>query len=264
MHEGICQGTRFHNPKWCWARNDGLIGINQSFLNVFPITERAHGLAQKLVKGFPDVVIHAPDDLKRGGLKAKAQAAFKKSEAMLFISATGIAVRSIAPFLRGKHLDPAIVVMDERARFSISLVGGHLGGANALAKEIARIYKATPVITTATDIAGKPCAEDIVKRFSLAVENVKGIKPVNSAILNGARVFVIDGNARRLQQTKAAFKDPPVFRFSSRFPAVRKPTDVFIYITPFIAPIPPDCLSSTLVLRPKEFIVGIGCMRGVS
>ncbi len=233
-------------------------------LNVFPITERAHILAQGLRKDFPDVVIHAPDGLKHGGLKAKVSSAFRESEAMLFISACGIAVRSIAPFLRGKHLDPAVVVMDERARFSISLVSGHLGGGNALAEQIARIYKATPVITTATDIAGLPCAEDVVKRSGLAVENLKGIKPVNSAILNGGRVFVIDDNAKRLRSTKAAFRDSPVFRFSSRFPAARKPTDAFIYITPFTAPIPADALNATLVLRPREFVVGIGCMRGVS
>lgn len=235
-------------------------------LTVFPITERAHGLAQRLLKDFPDVVIHAPDDLKHGGLKAKVSSAFRESEAMLFISACGVAVRSVAPFLRGKHLDPAVVVMDERARFSISLAGGHLGGANALASEIAAIYKAEPVITTATDIAGLPCAEDVVKRGGLAIENVSEIKPVNSAILKGARVFVVDEDAKRRGAARVAFKGTPVFRFSSRFPAARKPTDAFIYITPFAVrkDIPADALERTLVLRPREFVVGIGCMRGVS
>ncbi|MEK6791805.1 MAG: cobalamin biosynthesis protein [Deltaproteobacteria bacterium] len=237
-------------------------------LDVFPITERAHLLAQRLLNIFPDVVIHAPDDLKHGGLKAKVQAAFREREAVLFISACGIAVRSIAPFLRGKHLDPAVVVMDERARFSISLAGGHLGGANALAEQIARIYKAELVITTATDIAGLPCAEDVVKMSGLAVENVIGIKPVNSAILEGSRVFIIDEDVRRLGSARVAFsrKGRAVFRFSSRFPVVRKPTDAFIYITPFVIrkDIPADALERTLVLRPREFVVGIGCMRGVS
>lgn len=233
-------------------------------LTVFPITERAYELAQRLLERFSDAVIHAPDCLKHGGLKAKVLSAFTESGAVLFISATGIAVRSIAPLLRGKHLDPAVVVMDERARFSISLVGGHLGGANAIASELAVIYKAIPVITTATDIAGLPCAEDVAKRFGLAVENVKGIKPVNSAILKGARVFVVDEDVKRRGAARVAFKGTSAFRFSSRFPAVRKPSDAFIYITPFVASIPADCLSSTLVLRPREFVVGVGCMRGVS
>jgi cobalt-precorrin 5A hydrolase len=72
-------------------------------------------------------------------------------QAVIFIASTGIAVRSIAPFLKGKAVDPAVLVIDSCANFVISLVSGHLGGANELTLNVAEILKTQPVITTATD-----------------------------------------------------------------------------------------------------------------
>lgn len=78
-----------------------------------------------------------------------------KHGALLFIGACGIAVRSIAPYLQGKDKDPAVVVLDERGIFAISLLSGHLGGANELTAVLANLTGAIPVITTATDINGR-------------------------------------------------------------------------------------------------------------
>ena len=85
-----------------------------------------------------------------------------------------------------------MVVTDELGGFVISLLSGHLGGANGLAREIASLTGGVPVITTATDVMGLPCVEDIAGRFSLEIEDVKKIKAVNSAILKGGRVIIVD------------------------------------------------------------------------
>lgn len=89
---------------------------------------------------------------------------FPVSDGIIFIGAAGIAVRSIAPYVQSKKSDPAVVVVDECGRFVISLLSGHLGGANALAHQAAKILNAIPVVTTATDLQGKFAVECFCKK----------------------------------------------------------------------------------------------------
>ena len=78
---------------------------------------------------------------------------FARADALIFVCASGIAVRAIAPWVRDKKTDPAVLVLDEKGTFAIPLLSGHLGGANALADTLSKTLGATPVITTATDSA---------------------------------------------------------------------------------------------------------------
>jgi cobalt-precorrin 5A hydrolase len=228
---------------------------------VFALTERGAGLAEKIAAAIGPAEVFKPAALADGGLKREAAKAFRRREALVFISATGIAIRCVAPLLKGKHLDPAVVLVDERGRFSISLLSGHMGGANRLAAAVAKATGATPVITTATDIWGLPSAEDLAQSFSLVIEDPKKIKAVNSAILDRAKVFVVDGSMARRKETGRKFKS--VFTCRKALPKKLGPKDACVVISSRVAPIPQAFAGRTLLLRPREIAAGVGCGKGV-
>lgn len=229
---------------------------------VFAVRKEGLKVAERIL-GLGGVSIYPPVMLKGGGLKRKAAEAWKGFGALVFIGAAGIAVRTIAPFLKDKSSDPAVVVIDDGGKFAVSLLSGHLGGANSLAIRIAALIKATPVVTTATDSRGLPCVEDIAGRFKLGIEDLKKIKKINSAILDNRKVLIVDRNRARLALMKKAYGGFDFFGFRRDFPS-GKSGRVCLAVTPFAGGVPGRLKASTLILRPREFVAGIGCKRGAS
>lgn len=113
---------------------------------------------------------------------------FSDSDAIIFVGACGIAVRSIAPYIQKKTKDPAVLVIDECGKFVISLLSGHLGGANALTLKAAEILKAEPVVTTATDLHNRFAVDVFAKKNGCAILNMKAAKEVSAALLAGKAV----------------------------------------------------------------------------
>ena len=113
---------------------------------------------------------------------------FSDSDALIFIGATGIAVRSIAPYVASKNSDPAVLVVDECGKFVISLLSGHLGGANELALQTAEILEAIPVVTTATDLHHRFAVDVFAKKNNCNIFNMKAAKEVSAALLAGKKV----------------------------------------------------------------------------
>ncbi len=112
-------------------------------------------------------------------------------EGHLFIMATGIVVRQIAPLLEGKIKDPAVVVCDEKGEFAISLLSGHIGGANRLARKTAAIFNGKAVITTATDVQGLAAIDEIAARKGLKIVNPEAIKEINGLLLARKKIAII-------------------------------------------------------------------------
>lgn len=108
---------------------------------------------------------------------------FADNDALIFICACGIAVRDIAPYLKNKIVDPAVLVLDDQGKFVIPILSGHIGGANALARHIAGKIGAIPVITTATDGSGKFSCDTWAVTHECAISSMKMAKDISAAIL---------------------------------------------------------------------------------
>lgn len=121
---------------------------------------------------------------------------FDKYEYIVFIMATGIVIRTIVDLVSSKFSDPAILVGDEKGKNLISLLSGHMGGANEMTLQISKLINSNPVITTATDINEKSSLDMIAKKLNGYIEDFRdNVKEINSMLVNNKRVgLYIDGN----------------------------------------------------------------------
>lgn len=114
---------------------------------------------------------------------------FYEYDGLIFIGATGIAVRLIAPFIKHKIKDPAILCIDDKKRYVISLLSGHLGGANELTNLVAEKIGATPIITTASDSRGIESIDMFAKRFDYHMQNMQMITEVTRQMVDGEKIY---------------------------------------------------------------------------
>ncbi len=131
-------------------------------------------------------------------LPAWTERMFQKMDAILFIGACGIAVRSIAPYVKSKKTDPAVLCMDEQGKFVISLLSGHIGGANELTEEVAAVTGAVPVITTATDVNHKFAVDVFAVKNHCEICEMELAKEAAALLVDGKTVgfcsrFPVDG-----------------------------------------------------------------------
>ena len=167
---------------------------------------------------------------------------FAENDALIFVCACGIAVRDVAPYLKNKIVDPAVLVLDDQGKFVIPILSGHIGGSNALAHHIAEKIGAIPVITTATDGVGKFSCDTWAVTHGCAISSMKTAKDISAAILTA---------------------DVPVsseFALPETLPSGLTACDsgdlgIFIGIHTDLP------YSSTLRLIPRIVTLGIGCRR---
>ena len=175
----------------------------------------------------------------------------------VFIAASGIVVRAIASHLKSKDRDPAVIVLDQEGEYVISLVSGHLGGANELARNVARLTGGRAVITTATDTAGVPSMDLLAKEKDLTIANLKAVKSINMALLDGEPVQVFDPEdrlglkGRRLPGFTVEWINNGE-QWINEYPGV--------WVT--WKSKKPDTEMNQLILHPRRLVAGIGCNRG--
>ncbi|MDG4819187.1 MULTISPECIES: precorrin-3B C(17)-methyltransferase [unclassified Micromonospora] len=169
------------------------------------------------------------------------RAAFTGHDAVVAFLATGAVVRILAPLLGDKRTDPAVVVVDEAARHAVALLGGHAGGANALAADVGALLDARPVVTTATDAADLPGLDTL----GWPVEGA--VAAVTRALLDGEPVRLVADAAWPLPAL------PPHVRADAPADSPR------LLVTDRVVPLD----GRTAVLRPPSLVVGVGGSRGV-
>jgi cobalt-precorrin 5A hydrolase len=234
-------------------------------LVICAITAGGAALARRLGALLPEAEVWLPEKLRAAdrchystvGMAALLPQLFRRGHGLICIMATGIVVRSLAPQLRGKALDPAVVVLDEAGSFAISLLAGHLGGANALTRQVAALLDATPVITTATDVNGLCAWDEAARLAGLAVEPLERIRTLNSLLLQGERIALVDHEgliagrfattpgvdlAANFSAANCAGATGRVFVTERRIPQLEQQEDL-------------------LLLRPRRLVLGIGCNR---
>ncbi len=187
---------------------------------------------------------------------------FAEYRQLVFFCALGAVVRLVAPWLKGKSEDPAVVVVDERGWNVISVLSGHLGGANRLARELAEFLGARPVITTATDLHGIPALDELCRERGWRMENPEALAPLTSALLDGEEVFLLaDGDlglGATLRKKNAPFLLRPLEDLGDIPDGSWK-----VVVTDRDLP-KPGQLQKTLLIRPRRLVAGLGLHRQIS
>jgi cobalt-precorrin 5A hydrolase len=234
--------------------------MSQPTTAVYAVSERGARLGARIAAGL-DATLYVPkrlpDDLPGtrytalGPLVAKT---FDRYRAHVFLAACGIAVRVIAAHLRDKTVDPAVVAVDDTGRFAVSLLSGHLGGANDLARTVAGLIGATPVVTTATDAADAPAVELLARELGLRLDNPVATRRVNAALAAGEPVAVFDPLGF------FSLTDPKqVDHFEwMAAPIASGPDRPLVVVDWRLGPETPE----RLYLRPPVLVAGVGCRRG--
>lgn len=172
---------------------------------------------------------------------------FYRAEVLIFIGAAGIAVRSIAPFLKHKAKDPAVLVIDEKGNYCISLLSGHTGGGNAWCKKVSAVFGGTPVITTATDCEGLFAVDEFARRNKLQILDWKMAKRISVAILEGKKIgFFSDCSIEGIVPKE-------LYKLENK----EKNEDLWINISY-------QNEQEGLLLIPPIIVVGIGCRKNTS
>lgn len=169
------------------SKKDIVIAKKNIRIAIIAVTEKGKNTAEKTASELENVDVF----FQKRGIKELTGELFNKYECIIFVSACGIAVRCISPFLKSKFEDPAVLVVDDNGNNVISLLSGHIGGANEITLKIADVLNANPVITTSTDTNKKGALDVIVSKIGGYVENLReSAKLVNSYLVDDKRVGI--------------------------------------------------------------------------
>ena len=217
---------------------------------VISLTEQGRILSQKVQAVMPGECVrycfyqHTDGQAEHfENLSALVKQLFASCDALVFICACGIAVRMIAPHICSKLSDPAVLVMNDSGEFVVSVLAGHIGGANVLARYLAGETGAQAVITTATDSSGLFSPDCFAKANGLLIGDMDAAKKIAAAVLDGEKIGLVSGYpCENLPKCV-------VQRTDTR-------TGICICADMAEPPFP-----VTLHLIPKNIVLGVGCRR---
>ena len=244
-------------------RKDGVLPERKDMkLSVISFTENGKQLSESIVKLLEkelEIKLYTKceagikDDIYSDILFLKksvgdwAKERMQEQNALLFIGACGIAVRAVAPHLTDKLHDAPVLVMDEKGKYVIPILSGHMGGANDLSNHIAEKTGAEAVITTATDLNKKFAVDLFAKRNRLYIANKDGIVKVSSKVLAGKEITMSIEAGHEIIGGESGIRFVP-------YPPMG--------VVDVVVTSKDDMFDTSLLLKPREYVIGIGCKKG--
>ena len=219
---------------------------------IISVSDKGRNLALNLKENLDNDSTVIRVDLFHKNVKKYLKIAFYEYDAIVAIMASGILIRSIAPYVKSKTTDPAVINIDDNGNFVISTLSGHLGGANKLTNKIAQFINAIPVITTSTDVNNKLGIDVLASDLYLSIDNTKEILFFNKSILEGKEItFTFNSDARK--------------KYIESY--LQNNTDEINVSLCCSQDVGEDEIIASLegheiVLKEKKLVVGIGCKRG--
>ena len=179
---------------------------------------------------------------------------FKSNDALICLFSLGAVIRLIAPHIKDKKTDPAVIVIDDKAQFVISVLSGHLGGANELSNDIAQKINAVPVITTAADV-NKTIAVDLVgKELGWRIHDDDTVTKVSAFMVNKEKIGVFQNVGNRDWWKKEFPRN--VFKYDSFDELKNSQSKGFLIISDQV--FDDKILENTVIYRPQTLVVGVG------
>ncbi|MEA3424342.1 MAG: cobalt-precorrin 5A hydrolase [Bacillota bacterium] len=197
---------------------------------IMTIEKRSDGMVDKEFDNFNEMMSHA----------------FKNYDALICVMASGIVVRSIASQIVSKTVDPAVLVLDEKGKYAVSLLSGHIGGANGISLLLEGKIGSQAVITTASDVLDKPAVDMLAKKLDLGIDDMASAKDITARILNDESIMIYGADHSRLISDDIG----NVNKYDGAI-VVSEKANLDIKV-PFVQ------------LIPKKIVVGIGCRKGIS
>ncbi len=219
---------------------------------IISVSDKGEKLALKLKDKLDEDSTIIRTDLYHKNVKKYLKIAFFEYDAIVAVMASGILIRSIAPYIQSKTTDPAVVNIDDNGNFVISTLSGHLGGANKLTNKIATLLDATPVITTSTDVNNKLGIDVIANDLYLSIDDTSEILFFNKAILEGREITFTVNPDKNYDYLIEYLKNNNLEINISLLESSKVNTDE-IHVS---------LDDHKIVLREKKIVVGIGCRRG--
>lgn len=242
------------------------------------ITKHGVEMARDLVERFPGTDLFYMSKFARGDEEQKGYRMFEGSvklilpdlfktyNGLIIYISLGAVVRMIAPILEDKKKDPAVLVIDDRGEHVISVLSGHLGGANELTRQVAQVIGARPVITTASDVQQTIPVDLFGRQFGWEIESFDRATPVSASVVNEERIAVVQETGEKHWWTYDKPLPGHIKVYAGTGQAMEAEFDAALVVTDRLLTPEEDrtLLSNGVLYRPKSLVLGIGCNRGTS
>ncbi|MDM5334087.1 cobalamin biosynthesis protein [Ureibacillus composti] len=241
------------------------------------ITKHGVQKARQMQRDFPHVDVYYMEKFQHGDEQARGiqlfrgtvrlllPALFKQYKGLILIISLGAVVRMIAPILVDKKTDPAVLVIDDKAEHVISVLSGHIGGANALTHEVANAIGAKAIITTASDVQKTIPVDLFGARFGWIWESDEKLTPVSASVVNEEHVAIVQETG----ESNWWMHDTPIPSTLKQYETIQqaleaKPNAALIITDRILDIEEEDILQNGVIYRPKSIVLGMGCNRGTS